>query len=182
MTIIDGRVVGLPKNLRIDYEKTRARGNRQIVMKVGARGKAIRYIDPQATWRDFSHEYKRITRARAVELAKVIGVAYQDPSFIALDVRSGGDPKSSMKRDHDTESESDEGDDGMHHDGRKKVDYRDIHGKSVYKDEDDDLMQSKSDQEEEGAESLLDVLIRRRMMLDGELRRVRNWYHTETAS
>lgn len=174
--LVDGRVMGLPKNLRIDYEKTRALGNRQIVMKVGGRGaKSVRYIDPHATWRDHSHEYKRITRAKAMELAKSVGVT-QDSSYISLDVRSESVPKPSTGRDNDTGSESDDSDDGVY-DGRKKVDYRDIHGKSVYKEEDYDLLQTRSDQEEEGAESSMDVLIRRRMILDGELRKVsKGWW------
>lgn len=166
-----GRVVGLPTQICIDFEKTRALGNRQIVTRVRKGGaKSARYIDPQATWRDYSHEYKRITRAKAAELAMSIGAGSQDPSYISLDIRIGGDQKPKVDRHNDSGSESDESD-GETSNGTKKVDYRDIHGKSVYKEEDEDLLQSKSDQEEEGAESSLDVLIRRRMILDGELRK-----------
>ncbi|KAF9985137.1 hypothetical protein BGZ65_011632 [Modicella reniformis] len=116
------------------------------------------------------HEYKRITRAKAVELARSAGVAPQNPSYISLDIRSGGNQKPHVDRDHDKGSGNSDSDDGMYN-GRKGVDYRDIHGKSVHKDEDEDLLQTMSDQEEEGAESLLDVLMRRRMILDNELRR-----------
>ena len=126
--------------------------------------KVKRYTDPNATWKDRSQEYRRITRAKAEELAKTLGLDQEDPAYISLDIR-----KASAK-DHDSDDEN--GSDGDVVMGSKPVDYRDIHGKSVYKDQDDDLMQTTSDQEEEGAESALDSLQRRRALLDAELRKV----------
>lgn len=172
---IAGRVMGLSNNLRIDYEKTRAIGNKGIVMRQGGKGpKSARYSDPNATWRDQSQEYKRISRANAEELALKLNLAQEDPSYISLDIRSGPKMRRSL---HDSEDESEEEDyddrkDGGSFNPRKTANYRDIHGKSVYKEEDEDLLQTTSDQEEEGAESALDVLMRRRMMLDGDLRKV----------
>ncbi|KAF8946659.1 hypothetical protein BGZ47_011731 [Haplosporangium gracile] len=169
-----GRVMGLPSSLRIDYEKTKAIGNKGIVMRQGGRGqKSTRYSDPNATWRDQSQEYKRISRANAEELALRLNLAQEDPSYISLDMRSGPKKKRSLD---DNEDESEEDDEhnrryGGSFNPRKTGNYRDIHGKSVYKEEDEDLLQTTSDQEEEGAESALDVLMRRRMMLDGDLRK-----------
>ncbi|KAG0322542.1 hypothetical protein BGZ99_003258 [Dissophora globulifera] len=169
----DGRVIGLPGHERIDFAKTRALGGRTILMRVpGQEPRALRYSDPNATWRDKSQEYRRITRAKAEELARTLDTSRQDPSFIPLDIRSG------VKK-HGPSSDSDDSEDEIDRDDededmverKKKVDYRDIHGKSVHKDEDEDLLQTISDQEEEGAESALDVLKRRKMMLDGELRK-----------
>ncbi|KAF9980213.1 hypothetical protein BGZ79_006379, partial [Entomortierella chlamydospora] len=51
-----GCVLGLPAHIRIDFEKTRATGDKVIVFKNGGGGnrssKITRYIDPHATWRD----------------------------------------------------------------------------------------------------------------------------------
>ncbi|KAF9140954.1 hypothetical protein BGX30_005692 [Mortierella sp. GBA39] len=169
-----GRVMGLSNTLRIDYEKTRAIGNKGIVMRQGGKGlKSTRYSDPNATWRDQSQEYKRISRANAEELALKLNLAQEDPSYISLDIRSGPKTKRLL---HDSEDESEGEDEDDRKDGRsfnprKTANYRDIHGKSVYKEEDEDLLQTTSGQEEEGAESALDVLMRRRMMLDGDLRK-----------
>ncbi|KAF9285695.1 hypothetical protein BGZ88_009449 [Linnemannia elongata] len=174
ITTKPGRVMGLSNTLRIDYEKTRAIGNKGIVMRQGGKGpKPTRYSDPNATWRDQSQEYKRISRANAEELALKLNLAQEDPSYISLDIRSGPKTKRSL---HDSEDESEGEDEDDRKDGRsfnprRTANYRDIHGKSVYKEEDEDLLQTTSDQEEEGAESTLDVLMRRRMMLDGDLRK-----------
>ncbi|KAG0337366.1 hypothetical protein BG004_007671 [Podila humilis] len=158
-----GRVLGLPSHMRIDYERTRALGSAMIVMRDGPKyRKAQRYTDLNLNWRDRSYEYKRITRAKAEELARTLGHAQEDPSFISLDIRKNtvqNQPSS------DEEMEDTEGISG----GDKSTDYRDIHGKSVYKDQDEDLLQTTSDQEEEGAESALDTLRRRRVALDAEL-------------
>ncbi|KAG0052575.1 hypothetical protein BGZ83_002400 [Gryganskiella cystojenkinii] len=169
----NGRVLGMPSDVRIDFEKSKAIGFKQIVMRgkgVGRSSKPTRYSDVHATWRDQSHEYKRISRAKAEQLARKLNLHLEDPSFISLNVRA--EPSSRHKSDKGKEGEdsSDNDSDGGET-GRKKVDYRDIHGKSVYKDEDEDLLQTTSDQEEEGAESAMDVLIRRRSMLDAELRK-----------
>jgi hypothetical protein len=168
--------MGLSNSLRIDYEKTRAIGNKGIVMRQGGKGvKSTRYSDPNATWRDQSQEYKRISKANAEELALKLNLAEEDPSYISLDIRSGSKKKRSLD---DSEDESEDDDDEHERQDRgsfnprKTANYRDIHGKSVYKDEDEDLLRTTSDQEEEGAESALDVLMRRRMMLDGDLRKV----------
>ncbi|KAF9207642.1 hypothetical protein BGZ49_010829 [Haplosporangium sp. Z 27] len=167
-----GRVLGLPGNIRIDFEKTRAIGDKAIILRDGGGGgkgsKSTRYIDPHAIWRDRSQEYKRISRTKAEELARMMNLAKEDPSFISLDVRLGTKPQTHDKSDSE-DIESDSGDDKAT--VKKKVDYRDIHGKSVHKEDDEDLLQTTSDQEEEGAESAFDVLMRRRMMLDGELRK-----------
>ncbi|KAF9116677.1 hypothetical protein BGX27_000059 [Mortierella sp. AM989] len=168
-----GRVLGLPGHLRIDFEKTRAIGNKAIVFRNGSGGnrgsRTTRYIDLHATWRDRSQEYKRISRAKAEELAKTMNLAKEDSSYISLDIRLGGKAKKAEGSDiEDIESDSE---DEKVSEKKKIIDYRDIHGKSVYKEEDEDLLQTTSDQEEEGAESALDVLMRRRMMLDGELRK-----------
>ncbi|KAF9182967.1 hypothetical protein BGZ51_004338 [Haplosporangium sp. Z 767] len=162
-----GRVLGLPNHWRIDYEKTRALGGKGIVMRIGGRGsKAVRYSDPNATWRDQSSEYKRISRAKAEKLASTLDLARQDNSYIPLDIRA------KSKQTHADESDEEEQDaDHNAVDRPKVVDFRDIHGKSVYKDEDEDLLQTTSDQEEEGAESALEVLIRRRVLLDSQLRK-----------
>ncbi|KAI1319785.1 hypothetical protein EDD11_003170 [Mortierella claussenii] len=167
-----GRVLGMPSNMRIDYEKTRAQGGKVLVFRTNGKGaKSTRYIDPHATWRDKSQEYKRISRAKAEEFARSLSLAREDPSFISLDIRSGTRLASTRKNGSEG-SDSGSNDDRIHRVGRKKkVDYRDIHGKSVYKEEDADLLQTTSDQEEEGSESTLDVLMRRRMMLDAELRK-----------
>ena len=164
--------------MRIDFAKTRALGNRVIVMRTPGQGpKPARYIDPHATWRDQSHEYKRISRAKAEELAKSMDTTRQDPSFISLDIRSG------TKKEQSDDSEDDEDSDNDDSNNRtKKIDYRDIHGKTVHKEEDEDLLQTTSDQEEEGAESALDVLRRRRMMLDAELRKVREYRNVQNNS
>ncbi|KAG0287406.1 hypothetical protein BGZ96_008662 [Linnemannia gamsii] len=170
-----GRVMGLSNSLRIDYDKTRAIGNKGIVMRQGGKGsKSTRYSDPNATWRDQSQEYKRISRANAEELALKLNLAQEDPSYIALDIRSGPKKKRSLDNSEDESEEEDDELDRQERGSfnpRKTANYRDIHGKSVYKDEDDDLLRTTSDQEEEGAESALDVLMRRRMMLDGDLRK-----------
>ncbi|KAG0277084.1 hypothetical protein BGZ95_006543 [Linnemannia exigua] len=171
-----GRVMGLSNSLRIDYEKTKAIGNKGLVMRQGGRSaKSTRYSDPNATWRDQSQEYKRISRANAEELASKLNLTQEDPSFISLDIRSGVKKRRSQENsdDEDDDDNDDEYDrrDGGSFNPRKTANYRDIHGKSVYKDEDEDLLQTTSDQEEEGAESALDVLMRRRMMLDGDLRK-----------
>ncbi|KAG0356101.1 hypothetical protein BGZ54_000844 [Gamsiella multidivaricata] len=167
---VAGRVLGLPRSMRIDFEKTRALGNKGIVMRTSGRStKPARYSDLHATWRDQSHEYKRITRAKAEELAMAMNIAREDPSFISLDVRLQN-RQDDLSISDDSEPERSDSEDGTF-DSRRKLDYRDIHGKSVHKDEDEDLLQTTSDQEEEGAESALDVLRRRRMMLDGELRK-----------
>ncbi|KAF9391714.1 hypothetical protein CPC16_004014 [Podila verticillata] len=158
-----GRVLGCPPHWRIDYAQTKANGG-LIVMREGRMSSKVkRYTDPNATWKDRSQEYRRITRAKAEELAKTLGLDQEDPAYISLDIRKAP----TKDRDSDSESESDS---GMVMSG-KSVDYRDIHGKSVYKDQDDDLMQTTSDQEEEGAESALDALQRRRTLLDAELRK-----------
>ncbi|KAF9024678.1 hypothetical protein BGZ52_010549 [Haplosporangium bisporale] len=158
-----GRVLGCPPHWRIDYAQTKANGG-LIVMREGRMpSKVKRYTDPNATWKDRSQEYRRITRAKAEELAKTLGLDQEDPAYISLDIRKAP----TKDRDSDSESESDS-DIIM---SGKSVDYRDIHGKSVYKDQDDDLMQTTSDQEEEGAESALDALQRRRTLLDAELRK-----------
>ncbi|KAF9084160.1 hypothetical protein BGX23_010773 [Mortierella sp. AD031] len=169
-----GRVMGLPNSMRIDYEKSRAMGNKALLMKTGGKGaKSVRYSDPHATWRDQSQEYKRISRANAEELARKLNLAQEDPSYISLDIRSGPNKerKSEDSEEEDEEDEEYDGTAGGSFNPRKTTNYRDIHGKSVYKDEDEDLLQTTSDQEEEGAESALDVLMRRRMMLDGDLRK-----------
>lgn len=161
----------MPRDTRIDFEKSREIGFRQIVMRTGGRSsKPKRYSDPHATWRDQSHEYKRISRAKAEDLARKLNLHLQDPSFISLNFRSDATKKN---LDNKGESDSDSDEDNSAADRQKKVDYRDIHGKSVHKEEDEDLLQTTSDQEEEGAESAMDVFIRRRTMLDAELRTVR---------
>ncbi|KAF9998676.1 hypothetical protein BGZ79_007656, partial [Entomortierella chlamydospora] len=165
-------VVGVQIANGVDFEMIRATDDKVIVFKNGGdngRGsKVTQYIDPHATWRDQSQEYKRISRAKAEELARTMNLANEDPSFISLDVRIGSKSKPANDSDsEDSESNSEE-DKAI---GKKKIDYRDIHGKSVYKEDDEDLLQTTSDQEEEGAESAFDVLMRRRMMLDGELRK-----------
>ncbi|KAF9411003.1 hypothetical protein BGZ94_001464 [Podila epigama] len=166
---LGGRVLGLPSTLRIDYEATRSIGSKAIVMREGPKStKAQRYTDPNATWKDRSHEYKRITRAKAEELARTLGLQNEDPSYISLDIRKAPN-KDDIEGNYDDASES--SDEDMGADGYKAVDYRDIHGKSVHKDQDDDLLQTTSDQEEEGAESSLDVLTRRRSALDADLRK-----------
>lgn len=152
--------------MKIDFEKSREIGFKHIVMRTGRSSKSIRYSDNQATWRDQSHEYKRISRAKAEELAKKLDLHLENPSYISLNVRPESSRKSDRKGDSDSDGESTV-------ETQTKVDYRDIHGKSVYKEEDEDLLQTTSDQEEEGAESAMDVLIRRRTMLDAELRKVR---------
>ncbi|KAF9304381.1 hypothetical protein BGZ74_001682 [Mortierella antarctica] len=158
-----GRVLGCPPHWRIDYAQTKANGG-LIVMREGWRSSKVkRYTDPNATWKDRSQEYRRITRAKAEELAKTLNLDQEDPAYISLDIRKAP----SKERVSDDESESD--DDVVM--GSKSVDYRDIHGKSVYKDQDEDLLQTTSDQEEEGAESALDALQRRRTVLDAELRK-----------
>ncbi|KAF9369970.1 hypothetical protein BGX21_005736, partial [Mortierella sp. AD011] len=86
----------------------------------------------------------------------------------AGDVRIGNKSKPADDSDSEDPESNSEEDKAT---GKKKIDYRDIHGKSVYKEDDEDLLQTTSDQEEEGAESAFDVLMRRRMMLDGELRK-----------
>lgn len=157
-------MLGCPPHWRIDYAQTKANGG-LIVMREGRMtSKVKRYTDPNATWKDRSQEYRRITRAKAEELAKTLGLGQEDPAYISLDIRKAP----TKDRDSDNESGSDS-DVVM---GSRPVDYRDIHGKSVYKDQDDDLMQTTSDQEEEGAESALDALQRRRTLLDAELRKV----------
>ncbi|KAK3844755.1 MAG: NRDE-2, necessary for RNA interference-domain-containing protein [Linnemannia gamsii] len=169
-----GRVMGLSNSLRIDYEKTRAIGNRGLVMRQGGMGaKSTRYSDPNATWRDQSQEFKRITRANAEELASKLNLEQEDPSFISLDIRLGSKKRRSLEDSGDEDDDDNEYDRraGGSSNPRKTANYRDIHGKSVYKDEDEDLLQTTNDQEEEGAESALDVLMRRRMMLDGDLRK-----------
>ncbi|GJJ73478.1 hypothetical protein EMPS_05836 [Entomortierella parvispora] len=161
----NGRVLGLPDSVKIDFEKSREIGFKQIVMRTGGRSsKSMRYSDNHATWRDQSHEYKRISRAKAEELARKLNLHLENSSYISLNVRPESSGKSDKKGDSDSDGESLE-------ESQKKVDYRDIHGKSVYKEEDEDLLQTTSDQEEECAESAMDVLIRRRMMLDAELRK-----------
>ncbi|KAF9584551.1 hypothetical protein BGW38_006059 [Lunasporangiospora selenospora] len=136
----------------------------------GRQSKSVRYSDARATWRDRNYEYKRISRAKAEELARSRGVHPNEPDYISLDFRSFAE----RQRDRDEsggESDSSE-DSDMDSEGRQKtVDYRDIHGKSVHKETDADLMQTTSDQEEEVAESIMDVLRRRRMMLDADLRK-----------
>ncbi|KAF9322769.1 hypothetical protein BG006_002071 [Podila minutissima] len=159
----NGRVLGCPPHWRIDYAQTKANGG-LIVMREGRRSSKVkRYTDPNATWKDRSQEYRRITRAKAEELAKTLNLDQEDPAYISLDIRKAP----SKERVSNDESESD--DDVVM--GSKSVDYRDIHGKSVYKDQDEDLLQTTSDQEEEGAESALDALQRRRTVLDAELRK-----------
>jgi hypothetical protein len=160
----------MPRDTRIDFEKSREIGFKQIVMRSGGRSsKPKRYSDPHATWRDQSHEYKRISRAKAEDLARKMNLHLQDPSFISLNFRSDATKK---KLDNKGENDSGSDEDDLVAE-RQKVDYRDIHGKSVYKEDDEDLLQTTSDQEEEGAESAMDVLMRRRTMLDAELRTVR---------
>ncbi|KAF9438864.1 hypothetical protein BGZ76_003889 [Entomortierella beljakovae] len=165
-----GRILGVPSFIRIDFEKTRAAGNKAIVLRDtrnGSRHKSIRYADPHATWKDRSQEYKRISRAKAEEVARTLNLEKEDPSFISLNIKLGTKSKDS----NESESEEQESDSDTDNAQGKKVDYRDIHGKSVYKEEDEDLLQTTSDREEEGAESAFDVLMRRRMILDGELRK-----------
>ncbi|KAF9914211.1 hypothetical protein BX616_008751 [Lobosporangium transversale] len=169
-----GRVLGMPSDILIDYEKTKAQGGKFIVFKTKKKStKTKRYVDPHATWRDQSKEYKRISRAKAEELAKLSNIVCEDSSFISLDIRSRSSKRlhSSDRSDSENTSGEIDSDNELGISGKKKVDYRDIHGKSVYKEEDEDLMQTTSDQEEEGAESALDVLRRRRMMVDAELRK-----------
>lgn len=154
--------------MRIDYEKTRANGSREIFMTEGGRkSKPARYSDPNATWGDGSRDIKRITRAKAEELARSLQLKRENPSYISLDVRAGatGQSQSGVLDQDDIEDESDV-------ESKRKVDYRDIHGMSVQKDADADLLQTTQEQEEEGAESTLNALMRRRTMLDGELRKV----------
>jgi hypothetical protein len=156
--------LGCPPHWRIDYAQTKANGG-VIAMREGRMSSKVkRYTDPNATWKDRSQEYRRITRAKAEELAKTLGLDQEDPAYISLDIR-----KAPAKDHHSDDENGSDGDVVM---GSKPVDYRDIHGKSVYKDQDDDLMQTTSDQEEEGAESALDSLQRRRALLDAELRKV----------
>ncbi|KAG0025726.1 hypothetical protein BGZ81_006946 [Podila clonocystis] len=158
-----GRVLGYPPHWRIDYAQTKANGG-LIVMREGRMSsKIMRYTDLNATWKDRSQEYRRITRAKAEELAKTLGLDQEDPAYISLDIRKA--PTNEHVRDDESDSD---GDVVM---GSKPVDYRDIHGKSVYKDQDEDLLQTTSDQEEEGAESALDALQRRRTSLDADLRK-----------
>jgi len=166
MSFVDGRVLGLPSHMKIDFEKSKEIGFRQIVMRTGRSSKLVRYSDHHATWRDQSHEYKRISRAKAEELSRKLNLQLENPSYISLNVRPEPSRKSDKKGDSDSDNESVA-------ESQKKADYRDIHGKSVYKEEDEDLLQTTSDQEEEGSESVMDVLIRRRTMLDAELRKVR---------
>ncbi|KAF9128452.1 hypothetical protein BGW39_005046 [Mortierella sp. 14UC] len=169
-----GRVMGMSNSFRIDYEKTKAIGNKGLVMRQGGKGaKSMRYSDPNATWRDQSQEYKRISRANAEELALKLNLAQEDPSYISLDIRSGPKKRQSLDDSEEDDVDDDEydGRSGGTFNPRKTANYRDIHGKSVHKDEDEDLLQTTSDQEEEGAESAFDVLMRRRMMLDGDLRK-----------
>ncbi|KAG0208757.1 hypothetical protein BGX28_000378 [Mortierella sp. GBA30] len=163
-----GRVLGMSNHMRIDYEKSRAIGNREIVMTTGGRrSKSVRYIDPHATWRDRSHEYKRLTRAKAQEIALSLHLDREDPTFIPLDMRVGS---RKATPESDIEDQDEDEDEDYDFEGKKKLDYRDIHGMSVYKEEDEDLLQTTSDQEEVGAESALEVLMRRRTMLDDQLR------------
>ncbi|KAF9151133.1 hypothetical protein BGX20_005487, partial [Mortierella sp. AD010] len=151
---------------------TRATGGKAIVFRNSGgdnrSSKITQYIDPHATWRDRSQEYKRISRTKAEELARTMNLVNEDPSFISLDVRIGNKSKPADDSDSEDPESNSEEDKAT---GKKKIDYRDIHGKSVYKEDDEDLLQTTSDQEEEGAESAFDVLMRRRMMLDGELRK-----------
>ncbi|KAF9962992.1 hypothetical protein BGZ70_007734 [Mortierella alpina] len=163
-----GRVLGLPSHMRIDYEKTRANGGREIFMTEGGRrSKPPRYSDPSATWRDGSRDIKRITKAKAEELARALQHKHENSSYISLDVRDGTTDRSSPSgvQDQD-ESEAD-----YNLESKKKIDYRDIHGMTVHKDADEDLLQTTDEQEIEGAESTLNALMRRRTMLDGELRK-----------
>ncbi|KAG0039182.1 hypothetical protein BGZ82_009333 [Podila clonocystis] len=158
-----GRVLGYPPHWRIDYAQTKANGG-LIVMREGRMfSKAMRYTDLNATWKDRSQEYRRITRAKAEELAKTLGLDQEDPAYISLDIRKV------PTNEHVCDDESDSDSDVLM--GSKPVDYRDIHGKSVYKEQDEDLLQTTSDQEEEGAESALDALQRRRTTLDADLRK-----------
>ncbi|KAF9932655.1 hypothetical protein FBU30_007652 [Linnemannia zychae] len=171
-----GHVLGLPNSLRIDYEKTKAIGKgKGLVMKQSGKSstKSTRYLDPNVAWRNHSQEYKRISRANAEERARKLNLGHEDPSYISLDIRTGPKKKQTLESSDEEDSAEDEydGRDGGSFNPRKKENYRDIHGKSVYKEEDEDLLQTTSDQEEEGAESALDALMRRRMMLDNDLRK-----------
>ncbi|KAF9984571.1 hypothetical protein BGZ75_003870 [Mortierella antarctica] len=163
-----GRVLGLPRHMRIDYEKTRANGSREIFMTEGSqKSKPARYSDPNATWRDGSRDIKRITKAKAEELARSLQHKHENPAYISLDVRAGATGRSS----HSSEQDQDDGEDDYDDESKKKADYRDIHGMSVHKDADKDLLQTTDEQENENAESVLNALMRRRTMLDGELRK-----------
>lgn len=157
-------MLGCPPHWRIDYVQTKASGGLIVMHEGRMSSKVKRYTDPNATWKDRSQEYRRITRAKAEELAKTLGLDQEDPSYISLDIRKAP----TKERVSDDEGDSD----GDVVTGSKPVDYRDIHGKSVYKDQDEDLLQTTSDQEEEGAESALDALQRRRIILDADLRKV----------
>ncbi|KAF9572315.1 hypothetical protein EC968_010039 [Mortierella alpina] len=163
-----GRVLGMPSHMRIDYEKTRANGSREIFMTEGGRrSKPARYSDPNATWRDGSRDIKRITRAKAEELARLLQHKHENPSYISLDIRTGAAGRSSQSEEHDEDDSED--DYGL--ESKAKTDYRDIHGMSVHRDVDEDLLQTTDEQEKEGVESTLNVLMRRRTMLDSELRK-----------
>ncbi|KAF9957415.1 hypothetical protein BGZ72_001840 [Mortierella alpina] len=151
-----------------DYEKTRANGSREIYMTEGGRrSKPARYSDPNATWRDASRDIKRITKAKAEELARSLQNQPENPLYISLDVRAGTTGRSSQSDMQD----QDDSEDDYDSESKKKVDYRDIHGMSVHKDADEDLLQTTNEQEQEGAESTLSALMRRRTMLDSELRK-----------
>ncbi|CAO3567664.1 unnamed protein product [Mortierella alpina] len=163
-----GRVLGLPSHMRIDYEKTRMNGGREIfITEGGRRSKPPRYSDPNATWRDGSRDIKRITKAKAEELARSLQHKHENSSYISLDVRAGTTDQSSPNGVRD----QDESDDDYDLESKKKIDYRDIYGMTVHKDADEDLLQTTDEQEIEGAESTLNALMRRRTMLDGELRK-----------